>query len=1366
MAIDEADQSESDGFDGVDESASPSGDTEPEEPISGSDVRVGDYTWREFLEEYGYGDQVSGLYENVRRRQEAVEEEQLGLDSGEEGPPPVPHGDDWQGVAFEPTEYLGFHPDDLTDRIGETAQPAANVLQDLFMDYVDPDTTPVVKDVWTWEHFKWEYYYDDDGSRPRTTDGEIDRFDGEEYLGFEPDHVENELSRAEDIASELLDVVEDRTVNVQDELDEDDFFTTVDGHTTVTNRYDLEKAVPVRKKLHFREIERYWVNKPYSFVIIFHSEKENEKKYYAVEPYLNEIEGDLQEFLSGKLRNAIKYSQEEIQVEGDEGDRRQVIERETRRLLKRYDLFKKSAAKTADMGFIERLKAMFSQGEAPEESDGGLDGITVRPEPAILEDDPDTLNEYQVEKLLYLLKRNFIGYERIDPIKHDINVEDISCDGHNSPVFVYHSEYEQIISNIFHGEAELDDFVVKLAQRSGKGISKRRPQVDATLPDGSRAQLTLGAEVSAHGTNYTIRQFKDVPFTPIDLINWNTFSLDEMAFLWLCIENHKSLIFAGGTASGKTTSLNAVSLFIPSNTKIVSIEDTREVELPQRNWIASVTRQSFTDDAGGGVDEFDLLEAALRQRPDYIVMGEIRGEEGRTLFQVMSTGHTTYTTFHADSVGEVLKRFTTDPINVSKTMFTALDLVSIQTQTRVEGRKVRRNKELTEVNHYDAENDEINVQDVYQWQAETDEFLMMGDSNTLEEIKFDRGWNQEKLDSELFKRRVIIAYLITKGLNEYTQVAATFQAFINDPDTILTLIANGQLEESLEDLREMESVLIDIDPEKEELVPRPDPPDEIYNEATDILERAEESLFDEYRGKVPAGLAESLSGVQQAENPEIDAGDDDEFDFGGEFADDIEGEFGVDDTFGGATGEEEVADEGPDWLSDEGGFSFGEDDDGGDATATAEASTSEASADASAGGATADAAGADGADADAPAEPAAADDRPPELEATADSAGTEEPAASAGTTGPPDTVDSTPNASGEPASETEPPAATPDAGSSAQAAGGGDAESPPVGGEGEEDPIFSEPDEGDSFFGDDDQFFDEEESESIFSDDAEEGALFSDSGEEEEFFSTADSGGGMFGTDGAETGKDLLEEAGDLFGGGGDDADASTEQRDADAEDPVGAENTADQAGDADEATETPDSSTAGPGDAEATEPSTDSTAERSAGDATEDGEDGDGSESVASDAESTPDVVDEPAASETPEDETAAARDATRSEVDETDGETASPSGDGEETADAGETVEETEAASDDTEETVFGADDAGDGTAAASDDEDGGIFSSDDDEDATEDDGGGGIFSSDDGDDADDTGDGGLFDDADEDEDGDDGSIFSDPDDDGETE
>ncbi|QUO46643.1 ATPase, T2SS/T4P/T4SS family [Halorubrum ruber] len=789
-------------------------------------------------------------------------------------PSRAPTPDEWNRVEFDPATLLGFDPSE-TDYRFRAAAAVGDVLWDLCAARYDPYSVPVLKGYYTWDDYREEFFLDEEGNPPTEENEEGEAVpleftheDKTEALGFDPDRTEDLLGAGGAAAADLADLVDERTVDVNPEVDEDAFFSTDEGHTTLTNRYDLEKAVPMPKKTHFQEEERYWVNKPYAFVIVFRSRKENEAKYYAVQPYRTEIEADLTEFLTGKLRTSIKYADESI-AGGDEAFREEVIVEETRTLLDRYGLYEDEGD---ERGIADTLVDRFgidpTEGiagriaeslgyEPPTEEPADPPSISARPEPAVLAEDSRTLSAHQVEKLLYYLKRDFVGYERIDPIKYDINVEDISCDGYNSPVFVYHSEYEQIITNVYHGTDELDDFVVKLAQRSGKGISKRRPQVDATLPDGSRAQLTLGREVSDHGTNYTIRQFNDVPFTPIDLINWKTFSLDEMAFLWLSIENHKSLIFAGGTASGKTTSLNAVSLFIPSNAKIVSIEDTREVELPQRNWIASVTRPSFSDDDKGDIDEFDLLEAALRQRPDYIVMGEIRGEEGRTAFQVMSTGHTTYTTFHADSVGEVLKRFTTDPINVSKTMFTALDLVSIQTSTRVQGKKVRRNKSITEINHYDAENDEINVQDVFQWQAETDEFLQMGDSNTLEDIMFDRGWSRATLDEELRKRRVVLAYLIDRGLNSYAQVAATFQAFINDPETVLALMANEELERSLEDLREMESVLINVDREKEALVPRPTPDADGEAEAAEILDAAED-LFETYRGEVPDSVANAL----------------------------------------------------------------------------------------------------------------------------------------------------------------------------------------------------------------------------------------------------------------------------------------------------------------------------------------------------------------------------------------------------------------------------------------------------------------------------------------------------------------------------
>jgi flagellar protein FlaI len=854
---------------------------------SSDPAAVGGYTWADYLEEYGRTGDAEALYENV--------DSVPGTDRWDDGSA-TPTADDWDRVAYDPSVDLGFHPTEADAVVGDAGAAAASLQNAVYAEY-DLEDLPCTYGIYGTDEYEREH-----GTSV------------EDALGTGADGLGPQVGAAKRAGAALADLVDRRTVDVDEAVDEDAFFTTDHGTTTVVNRYDLEKAVPEEKKLHFREEDRYWVNEPHAFVIIFHSTKENEKKYYVIEPHMNRIEDDLAEFLTGKLRTAIKYDDDSV-VGGEADKRLQVIENQTLSLLKRYDLYEPTGAPigskrdqlsnghaenghagnghadaddAGSRGFLGELKYQLVGGSGGDgadgsgsllgklassagigggtKDDGDLAGISARPESTVLTEDPDTLNDYQVDKLLYYLQRDFIGYERIDGIKHDINVEDISCDGYNSPVFVYHSDYEQIISNVYHDQEELDDFVVKLAQRSGKGISKRRPQVDATLPDGSRAQLTLGKEVSDHGTNYTIRQFKDVPFTPIDLINWKTFSLEEMGFLWLAIENHKSLIFAGGTASGKTTSLNAVSLFIPSNAKIVSIEDTREVELPQRNWIASVTRPSFSDDDKGDVDEFDLLEAALRQRPDYIVMGEIRGEEGRTLFQVMSTGHTTYTTFHADSVGEVLKRFTTDPINVSKTMFTALDLVSIQTSTRVDGHKVRRNKVLTEINHYDAENDEINVQDVYQWQAETDEFLKMGTSNTLEQIQFDRGWSRDQLDRELFKRRVVLAYLIDRGLNTYTQVAATFQAFINDQETILALIARDTLEDRLKDLREMESVLIDIDAAKEEMVPRPSPDEEIGSLAEEILADANEELLPGYEDVEIEGLEEALAPVRATED--------------------------------------------------------------------------------------------------------------------------------------------------------------------------------------------------------------------------------------------------------------------------------------------------------------------------------------------------------------------------------------------------------------------------------------------------------------------------------------------------------------------
>lgn len=798
----------------------------------------------------------------------------------------------------------------------------------------DDGSPGAVRGEYTWNDYLEEYASTtNDGQTPSVEDlpGKY------HYDSLTPDGIEDELSAISSVSHAMADAANEHVVATAEGFDEDQFFTTSFGEPTIVSRYDLEKAVSNESKTHFVEIDRYWVNKPFAFIIMFRSKKENEVKYFAIEPQLNKEEEKILEFIKDKLQDTIKFSDEAKRGDRTNAERAALIEQEAYKLLLRYDLIDSIPfveEGEEDGSVLSKIPGIgggdAEEGEEGEEGSedenentsqdesggGGLrnrffgggdkgndsivdklvsieeeetreevkpvhvytqpeelpdvEGSSARPEDAVINDNRKKLTEHQVMKLLYYAKRDSVSYGPIDPIKHDINVEDISCDGYNERVFAYHGDHEQIITNIWHGKKSLDNFVINLAQRSGKGISKRQPQVDATLPDGSRSQLTLGAEVSDHGTNYTIRQFNEIPNTPVDLINWQTFDPDQMAFLWLAIENHKSLIFAGGTASGKTTSLNAVSLFIPSGAKIVSIEDTREVELPQRNWVASVTRPSFTKDGAGEVDEFALLEAALRQRPEYIVMGEIRGEEGRTLFQVMSTGHTTYTTFHADSVGEVIKRFTTEPINVSKTLFTALDLVSIQTQTRVNGNKVRRNKVLSEINDYSAETGEINVNDIYQWIAETDTYERTEESEVINQIQFDRGWSEEEVNRELRKRQTVLAYLIKRRLNTYTQVAATVQAFINDHDVILDLIANDELEDRLEYLREMESVDIDIDPDKEAMVPRPEPPEKILDWANGVLERESDGvLADRMGGAEKGALVEALETTKESEVEDV-----------------------------------------------------------------------------------------------------------------------------------------------------------------------------------------------------------------------------------------------------------------------------------------------------------------------------------------------------------------------------------------------------------------------------------------------------------------------------------------------------------------
>lgn len=353
--------------------------------------------------------------------------------------------------------------------------------------------------------------------------------------------------------------------------------------------------------------------------------------------------------------------------------------------------------------------------------------------------------------LMYYLKRDLSGYGPLEVLMQDPALEDLTCNGNDLPVFVFHRDYGSLPTSVIFHEGELNQFVLKLAQKANKQISLSTPLIDAALPCGARVQITYSDVVSTKGSSFTIRKFRTEPMTPLDLIRFGTYDAETLAFLWLAIEHKKSLLVVGGTASGKTSTMNAVSLFIPQNAKIVSLEDTREIQLPHKNWLPTQTREINVPGVKGDIDLFSLLKASMRQRPEYIIVGEVRGREAQTLFQAMNTGHATLSTIHAGSVQEAINRLTHDPINVPPVMFSALDLVVVQSIYSVGNTRIRRCLSIHEI---EVNNEgEIIPVPLYEWDIRTDTFHRVGDkSRVLKEVAFYRGWTTEEIEYQLKKR--------------------------------------------------------------------------------------------------------------------------------------------------------------------------------------------------------------------------------------------------------------------------------------------------------------------------------------------------------------------------------------------------------------------------------------------------------------------------------------------------------------------------------------------------------------------------------------------------------------------------------------
>jgi archaeal flagellar protein FlaI len=388
------------------------------------------------------------------------------------------------------------------------------------------------------------------------------------------------------------------------------------------------------------------------------------------------------------------------------------------------------------------------------------------------------LSEDQYNEIWYFVYRNRVGYGKLEPLFYDPYLEDIHCTGLGK-VKTIHKMFEMVYTNVdFTDDIDLNKYILDASERVERPVSDAHSVVDAIMPDGSRVNFIYGRELSLEGSSFTIRKFSEVPVSITQIVNWKTMSSEVAAYLWLCLENGMNIFVCGETASGKTTTLNATATFIKPNDKIFSVENTPEVTMPHETWQHLVTREAGkTSD----VTIFDLLIAALRSRPNYIIVGEIRGAEGNVAFQAMQTGHPVMSTFHAGNPHTMIQRLTGHPINVPIASIDNLNVVLIQQAVNQGGHFVRRVLSITEIErYYDAEKKVI-TREVFSWDSVSDAHRFRGLYNSYileKKIASMRGYQDTRdIYKELDLRTRIIDKMIENGIFDYYEVWALLKKY-------------------------------------------------------------------------------------------------------------------------------------------------------------------------------------------------------------------------------------------------------------------------------------------------------------------------------------------------------------------------------------------------------------------------------------------------------------------------------------------------------------------------------------------------------------------------------------------------------------
>ncbi|MEM0361526.1 MAG: type II/IV secretion system ATPase subunit [Sulfolobales archaeon] len=392
-------------------------------------------------------------------------------------------------------------------------------------------------------------------------------------------------------------------------------------------------------------------------------------------------------------------------------------------------------------------------------------------------------------KIMYYVEREVLGYGFLDPLFKDPNIEDISCSGYGKPIFVWHRKYESIPTNLyFQSEAELNEYILKLAHIAGKHVSVAYPVLDAVLPGGHRVAATFQSEVSAKGSTFTIRKFREDPITIIDMINFGTISSELAAYFWTLMEHKMTTLILGSTGAGKTSTLNALANLLKPTYKIVTVEDIPEIRLPQENWVQLVARSSYVVGGAKEIDLFQLVKVALRYRPDVLIVGEVRGEEAYVLFQAVATGHSGITTLHAESLEAAIKRLTSPPMNIPQAYIPLINsILVIKRVTKVseEGRP-RPARRVTNVWELDEEGNHI---EICRWDPAKDLFKVdFSKSYLLRRISEITSRSFPEVLSDLDIKKLILEQLVINKIRSYKDIAKyVYKYYVNPKEALNAL---------------------------------------------------------------------------------------------------------------------------------------------------------------------------------------------------------------------------------------------------------------------------------------------------------------------------------------------------------------------------------------------------------------------------------------------------------------------------------------------------------------------------------------------------------------------------------------------------